>query len=84
MSAPRTAKEYAERSAAHVRAGDYDAALADAAEAVRLDPKLAAGYVARAEAHLRKRADYEALADATKAVQLDPLCAAGRAISRTA
>ena len=49
--------------------GDYDRAIADATEAIRLDPKMALAYVNRAGAYLQK-GDYDrAIADATEAIQ---------------
>ena len=54
--------------------GDYDRAIADATEAIRLDPRSDDAYCIRAEAYLGK-SDYDhAIADATETIRLNPKC----------
>ena len=63
---------YRGRGLALSRKGDYDTAIADCNEAIRLDPEDAVAYEARGLAHDRKKEPDAALADYTKAIQLDP------------
>jgi tetratricopeptide (TPR) repeat protein len=52
--------------------GDYDRAIADYTEALRLDPNLVAAYFNRGDAY-RNKGDYDrAIADYTEALRLDP------------
>jgi tetratricopeptide (TPR) repeat protein len=52
--------------------GDYDRAIADLTEAIRLDPKYVWAYASRGEAY-RMKGDYDrAIADLTEAIRLDP------------
>ena len=54
------------------RKGDYDKAIADYTEAIRLNPKLAEAYYSRGFAY-GKKGDYDkAIADYTEAIRLDP------------
>jgi lipoprotein NlpI len=62
----------ANRASAYVKTGDNDRAIADANEAIRLDPKVAGAYVNRAGAYLQKGDNDRAIADASEAVRLDP------------
>jgi tetratricopeptide (TPR) repeat protein len=68
----RTAPEYsAEAEACRLR-GDLDRALAEAGEALRLDPRQVRAHYCRAAVYLQ-RADYDrAIAEATRAAVLDP------------
>jgi lipoprotein NlpI len=62
---------YVNRAKAYLDKGDYDRAIADATEAIRLDPKFALAYASRAGGYLDK-GDYDrAIADATEAIRLD-------------
>jgi tetratricopeptide (TPR) repeat protein len=45
---------YVNRAGAYLNKGDNDRAIADASEAIRLDPKIAAAYVIRAGAYSNK------------------------------
>ena len=42
------------RASAHIDAADYDSAIADFTQAIRLDPKNAVAYYGRGEAYLEK------------------------------
>jgi serine/threonine protein kinase len=66
-----TAQEYLARAEAHRRKGDYDRAMADASEAIRLDPRDARGYGLRATAYLGKGELSLAIRDADHAIRLD-------------
>ena len=60
------------RGLAYRKKGDYDRAIADATEAIRLDPKFSAAYYNRGVAYLLK-GDYDrAIADFSEAIRLDP------------
>jgi tetratricopeptide (TPR) repeat protein len=70
---------YHNRGVALGRKGDYDRALADLNEAIRLDPNSAVAYNSRGIAyrlranHGHSRADYDrAIADHTEAIRLNP------------
>ena len=64
------------RGSAHWRQRDFDQAIADENEAIRIDPNLAAAYVARSAAYGSKADDDQAIADANKALDIDPNIAA--------
>jgi tetratricopeptide (TPR) repeat protein len=59
------------RAQAYLGSGDYDAAIRDCTEAMRIDPNIAVLYVARAAAKASKNLHDEAIADATQAMRLD-------------
>ena len=57
---------------AYAKKGDYDKAIADYTEAIRLDPKNAEAYCNRGHAY-EEKGDYDkAIADCTEAIRLDP------------
>jgi carboxyl-terminal processing protease len=63
---------FANRGFAHYNNKDYDRAIVDSSEAIRLDPKLSSAYNHRGNAY-RAKLDYDrALADFTEAIRLDP------------
>ncbi|MFA5503944.1 MAG: tetratricopeptide repeat protein, partial [Vulcanimicrobiota bacterium] len=63
---------WAGRGYAYLEKGEYEKALSDAEEAVRLNPYLGASYLTRGYAYIRARGDYEkGIADYTKAIELD-------------
>ncbi len=60
------------RARAHLVAGDYDSAIADYTQAIRLDPTDASAYYGRGLAYFFT-GDYDsAIADYTEAIRLDP------------
>ncbi|MFL6950578.1 MAG: tetratricopeptide repeat protein, partial [Xanthobacteraceae bacterium] len=56
----------------HRQKGDYDRAIADFSEAIRLDPKDAAVYNNRGNAWRAKGDNDRAIADYNEAIRLDP------------
>ncbi|MGO9914166.1 MAG: tetratricopeptide repeat protein [Isosphaeraceae bacterium] len=69
---PKNAADLVARGRAHLVKEEFDDAIADFTDAVRLDPAHAPAYVARAEAWARKHYRDRELADITTAVKLDP------------
>ena len=63
---------YAWRGKAFVYKEDYDSAIADLNEAIRLDPTIANAYAFRGFAWNGKRDFNKAIANADKAIMLDP------------
>jgi tetratricopeptide (TPR) repeat protein len=69
---PRTAGTFLDRGIMFASRGDYDMAIEDYTEAIRLDPNLATAYFNRGYAYGEKR-DYDrAIADYTQAIKLNP------------
>jgi tetratricopeptide (TPR) repeat protein len=67
------AQAYASRGAIYIRfKGDWDRAIADYDEALRLDPKNAGAHAGRAAAYLRKGNVDRALPDLNEGLRLDP------------
>jgi tetratricopeptide (TPR) repeat protein len=67
------AQAYASRGVIYIRfKGDWDRAIADYDEALRLDPKNAGAYAGRAAAYLRKGNVDRALPDLNEGLRLDP------------
>jgi tetratricopeptide (TPR) repeat protein len=66
------AREFVTRGNHYYTNGEYDNALRDFDEAVRLDPKNAKAYYGRACARTRLDQDVKALADFSEAIKLDP------------
>jgi len=66
------AMAYGNRGAAYVRKGDYDHALPDLDEAVRINPKAEIPLYNRGLAHQNKGEDDEAIADFSKFIALRP------------
>jgi lipoprotein NlpI len=56
----------------HANNGDYDRAIADYNEAIRLDPENASAYNSRGNANQAKGDHDHAIADYTEAIRLDP------------
>jgi len=69
---PRTATALANRAAAHLQAGDVEAAARDATEAIRIDSSNARAYFNRATASMLKGKPADALADMNRAISIDP------------
>ena len=55
-----------------MRRQEYDKAIADLTEAVRLDPKNIDAFCSRSDAWRKKREYKNAIADATEAIRIDP------------
>src|SRR5439155_12488105 len=70
--APHGAWGYVERGNQHLERVDFDAAIADYTEAIRLKPNDPAAYFNRGLALIRKGQPAEALPDFDRAIALDP------------
>ena len=71
-TAAKTAAAAVDRGNAEWRKGDYDTAVADFTEAIRLDPKDALSYFCRGKCYENKGEYDKAIADFTEAIRLDP------------
>jgi tetratricopeptide (TPR) repeat protein len=69
---PENAGAFLDRGISFALNKDYDTALADFTDALRLDPNLAAAYTNRGAAYADKGDIEKALADFTDALRLDP------------
>lgn len=74
---PQTAEDYCARGWAYIKKKDYDKAIADNTEAIRLDPNCFLAYINRGIAYFNKNDLDQAQTDFTKAAPLAP----GSAIS---
>ena len=74
-AAGQTAAEFHKRGTESLRQKQYDLAIVEFSEAIRLDPKLAAAYAGRARARGEKQELDKAFADANDAVRIDPTLA---------
>jgi tetratricopeptide (TPR) repeat protein len=72
----RAAVAYDSRGIAYANKGDFDGAIADFNEAIRLDPKNAAAYSNRGNAYNDKGDHERAILDLDEAIRLDPKRAA--------
>jgi tetratricopeptide (TPR) repeat protein len=70
-SDPQDASAYYNRGNAWSRKGDYDRAIADFNEAIRLDPQDASAYYNRGNAWSKKGEHDRAIADFTEAIRFD-------------
>jgi tetratricopeptide (TPR) repeat protein len=71
----RSAQDLFNQGTAYLNQGEYDRAIANYAEAIRLDPKYAMAYMKRAETY-RLKSDFDrAVADSTEAIRLEPTLA---------
>jgi tetratricopeptide (TPR) repeat protein len=68
----RIAAAYNNRAGALSEKGDYNRAIADYDEAIKLDRGLATAYYNRGSAYLEKGDNAHAIADFTEAIRLDP------------
>ena len=70
---PRTASIYAHRGSAYITKQDYDSAIRDLGEAIRLDPRQPSFvYSLRGVAYQNKGENDQAIADFSEAIRLDP------------
>ena len=68
-----TAAEFCDRGKAWAEKGEYDKAIADFTEAIRLDPKIALAFYNRGSAwHLTRRSTTRRSPTSTEAIRLDP------------
>jgi tetratricopeptide (TPR) repeat protein len=67
---------YAIRGKAHWRQQNFDDAIADENEALKLNPNLVAAYVARSAAYVARSGDYGVKEDDDQAIEIDPNVAA--------
>jgi tetratricopeptide (TPR) repeat protein len=69
---PRTAAELVARANDHLASREYDDAIADFTEAVRLDPNCAPAYIGRGRAWARRHYRDRELADYSEALRIEP------------
>jgi len=68
-----SARQYFDRAEEHRNKGDYDRAIADYTEAIRLNPQDALAYNNRGVSYHNGKQDYDrAIADYTEAIRLNP------------
>jgi tetratricopeptide (TPR) repeat protein len=67
-----TARDYNSRGLAFFQKGDYDSALADYSQAIRLDPDYGDAYIGRGMTCYLKKDYDQAIADFTQAIRLIP------------
>jgi len=71
-SNPNDATAYLYRGTAHLKASEFDSAIADFTKAIELKPNHASAYTNRGSAHYEKAEFDRAIADFTKAIELNP------------
>jgi tetratricopeptide (TPR) repeat protein len=71
-----TADDYSIRAGDCLKEGDYDRAISELTEAIRLDPMLASAFLLRADAFCDKADLNRAIADYSEAIRLDSSCLA--------
>jgi tetratricopeptide (TPR) repeat protein len=67
-------KTFKSRGRGFFNSRDYDRAIADYGEAIKLSPKDASAYAHRCEAYESKEDHDAAIADCTEAIKIDPWC----------
>ena len=72
MATKLTAEDLLKRARVNLDRGDYDAAISDYTEAIRLRPNLSQAYQNRGLVYSRKKEHEQAIADYTKAILIDP------------
>ena len=72
QATPTTAEEFRSRGWTFVERRDWDRAITDFNEAIRLDPNFARAYRNRSVAYFRKGDHNRALADANQSIRIDP------------
>jgi len=70
-AAPQTAGIFLDRGILFASRGDYDTAIADFTEAIRLNPNMSAAYVERGVAYISKNDPDRAIVDLTQTIRLD-------------
>src|SRR5262249_24362323 len=65
-------EKFRERGLNSFNAGEYDKALSEFSEAIRIDPRDAKAYLFRGGAHDKKRDYDKAIADYTEVIRLEP------------
>jgi uncharacterized caspase-like protein/Flp pilus assembly protein TadD len=71
LQAPKTAEEYEARGRVS-QDSDFQRAIADYSEAIRIDPTFAMAYNNRGDTYLRHNDPNRAIADLSEAIRLDP------------
>jgi len=74
---PNNAVAYGVRGDAYSKKNDYDKAIADYSQAIKLNPNNAVGYGIRGDAYYKKNDYDKAIADYSQAIKLDPNNAVG-------
>ena len=69
---PQTADDYFKRGNGFLNKGNFEKAIADYTEALRLDPQLAKAYFNRALAHFNLKDYVTSIADSTQAIKINP------------
>ncbi|MGP0089480.1 MAG: caspase family protein [Xanthobacteraceae bacterium] len=72
LKGPALATAFSNRGVAYKRKGDYDRAIADYDEAIKLNPSSAIAYINRCADYNAKGAHDRAIADCNAALKLDP------------
>lgn len=85
---PSSKETLNQRGNAHYAQQEYDQAIADYTEVIRLDPKFSAAYFNRGNAYVAQQKYAEAIADFNEATHIDPkngqaFCNLGGVRSRT-
>jgi hypothetical protein len=75
LQTPQTARAYCNRGYASMEKGEYEQAIADYAEAIRLDPAYLSAYGLRGSVWYVKEEYDKCIADLNEAIRLDPRCA---------
>jgi tetratricopeptide (TPR) repeat protein len=70
---------YNNRGIAHYKRREYEEAIADCTEAIRLDPNHTKAYGNRGDVYRELGQHEKAIADLDKAIELDPECAEAHA-----
>ena len=67
---PKTAAAYAQRAGDNFEKGDFDKAIADSHEAIRLDPRCVTAYTCRGVAYEKKKMITQAISDLDNAIRI--------------
>jgi tetratricopeptide (TPR) repeat protein len=69
---PKDAKGFADRASAREKKQDWDGAIADYSQAIKLDPRNASSWYIRGDVWKEKKVYDKAIADFSEAIKLDP------------